>query len=892
MSSPLPHQSHSPAAVAPESDSAASGEPALLFLKTAITTLLAGAVVTVIALRIVAPDQVARSLAPLLVFLIALVSWQLMSRGKILTCKYVFAIGVWLSMTVGAVVTGGARAPVVMTYPVIIISTAWLIHTRAAMALTALTVVATIGMGLAESLDLLPTSWPSSTVMYVGDQIVIYVLSATLAFFLVRSYRGRVDELNKASSALNKHALDLDRSKAELKRAQSVAKVGSWVYDLITDEMKLSAETCRIFGLPEGTRENYDSYLVRVHPDDRLAVQSAWNEALKGEIFDCEHRILVGQALQWIRERAEFEFAMDGTAIGAVGITHDISDRKQAEINLRTRDERFRLLFDLATDGIIILSTEGSIVAANEAFARMHGYTPQEMQSVNLRDLDTPDTLRGLPQRLQRILSGEAMTFEVDHYHKEGHVVPFEVTSSLIAIGEERLIQAFHRDISQRKLAEEEINHLAFYDPLTNLPNRRLLLDRLAQARTASVRHVAKNALLFVDLDNFRALNDTLGHLQGDLLLTLVAQRLITCVRKGDTVARLGSDEFVVLLEDLSKTELDAATQAEAVAEKILATLSQDYQLELGQHHSTTSIGITLFEGDDREQSQEPLKRAELAMYEAKAAGRNTLRFFDQQMQVDVTRRVALEADLRQAVLSEQFVLYYQAQVIGPGRITGVEVLLRWQHPTRGLVSPYEFIMLAEETGLILPIGQWAMESACQQLALWATRPEFAHLTISVNVSARQFHQNEFVEQVLAVLSKTGANPKRLKLELTESMLVRDVEGVIAKMSTLGIKGVRFSLDDFGTGYSSLSYLKRLPLDQLKIDQGFVRNILTDANDAAIAKTVIALANSLGLSVIAEGVELDAQRDFLAGLGCHAYQGYLFSRPVPLDAFEAYLLSA
>jgi EAL domain-containing protein (putative c-di-GMP-specific phosphodiesterase class I) len=276
-------------------------------------------------------------------------------------------------------------------------------------------------------------------------------------------------------------------------------------------------------------------------------------------------------------------------------------------------------------------------------------------------------------------------------------------------------------------------------------------------------------------------------------------------------------------------------------------------------------------------------------MYQAKAAGRNAMRFFDPQMQVEVAHRVAMEADLREAVQSRQFVLHYQAQMVGNGRLTGVEALIRWQHPTRGLVSPAEFITLAEETGLILPIGQWVMESACRQLALWAARPEMQHLTMAINVSARQFHQKEFVSQVLDVLLQTGANPKRLKLELTESMLVQDVEDIIAKMSALKAKGVSFSLDDFGTGYSSLSYLKRLPLDQLKIDQGFITNILTDPNDSAIARTIVALANSLGLSVIAEGVEMEAQRSFLAGLGCHAYQGYLFSRPMPMAALEAHL---
>ena len=433
-----------------------------------------------------------------------------------------------------------------------------------------------------------------------------------------------------------------------------------------------------------------------------------------------------------------------------------------------------------------------------------------------------------------------------------------------------------------------QIDSLAFYDPLTQLPNRRLLLDRLDQALHASTRHARKSALLFVDLDNFKTINDTLGHHLGDQLLTLVAQRLKACSREGDTVAHLGSDEFVVMLEDLSEDIHEAANQAESVGEKMLAALAKVYPLTSGAHHSTTSIGITLFGSAQQESNEEPLKRAELAMFQAKAAGRNTLRFFDAQMQAEVSAHAMLEADLREAVQKQQFVLHYQPQVVGNGRITGVEALVRWQHPQRGLVSPAEFIPLAEESGLILPIGQWVLETACAQLAQWAQNPELAHLTMSVNVSARQFSYPDFVDQIMAILEHTHASPNLLKLELTESMLVNDVGGITAKMGALKAHGVSFSLDDFGTGYSSLTYLKRLPLDQLKLDQGFVRSIVTDPNDAAIAKMVVVLAESLGLSVIAEGVELQAQADFLAHLGCHAYQGYLFSRPLPLAAFEAF----
>jgi diguanylate cyclase (GGDEF)-like protein/PAS domain S-box-containing protein len=441
-------------------------------------------------------------------------------------------------------------------------------------------------------------------------------------------------------------------------------------------------------------------------------------------------------------------------------------------------------------------------------------------------------------------------------------------------------------DFTARKAAEDEINSLAFYDPLTRLPNRRLLMDRLKQALVASARSAKCGALLFIDLDHFKTLNDTLGHDKGDLLLQQVASRLVTCVREGDTVARLGGDEFVVILEDLGENPEEVAAHCRIVGEKIFAALNLSYPLAGHDVRSTPSIGVALFDGP-RNSIDELLKQADLAMYQAKTAGRNTLRFFDTAMQAAVSERSALESDLREALRHQQFALYYQPQVEDQSTITGAEVLLRWLHPQRGMVSPSEFIPLAEETGLIVPLGYWVVKTACEQLAQWALRPETAKLCIAVNVSARQMQQDDFAAQVLALLRDTGAPPHRLKLELTESVLVVDVENTICKMDALKAHGVGFALDDFGTGYSSLTYLKRLPLDQLKIDQGFIKDILVDQNDAAIARMVIALAESLGLRVIAEGVEQEAQRAFLAHCGCHAYQGYLMAPPLPIAEFEA-----
>jgi diguanylate cyclase (GGDEF)-like protein/PAS domain S-box-containing protein len=578
-----------------------------------------------------------------------------------------------------------------------------------------------------------------------------------------------------------------------------------------------------------------------------------------------------------------------GVRDGAV-ITHtDITQRKQAEEQLRLAAR----VFSNAHEGITITNAENIIIEVNEAFSRITGYSREEALGQNPRFLQSGRQDKAFYEAMWRSLTEQGhWAGELWNRHKSGKVIAEHLSISAMRDADGSLVQyvGHFTDISDRIKAQAEIDTLAFYDPLTQLPNRRLLLNRLDQALHVSTRHARNNALLFVDLDNFKILNDTQGHIQGDLLLVQVTQRLRACIRDGDTLARLGSDEFVVMLENLSDDVIEAATQAEAVGVKILGSFVADFALNSGSYHGTPSIGITLFGGPALESNEQPLKRAELAMFQAKAAGRNMLRFFDAQMQAEVSAHALMTADLREAVIKQQFVLYYQPQVVGGGRITGVEALVRWRHPQRGIVSPAEFIPLAEETGLILPLGQWVLDTACLQLAAWAKNPALAHLTVAVNVSACQFQRSDFVGSVLATLERTGATPKLLKLEMTESMLVDDMEAIITKMGVLKAQGVTFSLDDFGTGYSSLAHLKRLPLHQLKIDQGFVQNIVTDPNDAVIAKMVVVLAESMGLSVIAEGVELQAQADCLAQLGCHAYQGYWFSRPLGLAALEALVL--
>jgi len=450
-------------------------------------------------------------------------------------------------------------------------------------------------------------------------------------------------------------------------------------------------------------------------------------------------------------------------------------------------------------------------------------------------------------------------------------------------------IEGFVQDITERKKNEDRINELAFFDQLTGLPNRTLLLDRLKQAVKASTRSCHHGALLFIDLDNFKSLNDSLGHDIGDLLLKEVARRLTLCLREGDTVARFGGDEFVVILSGLSCEETEAANAAETVVQKIFTSLARGYPLDGNTHHSTASIGVTLF-ANNAATVDDLMKQADLAMYESKEVGRNAYRFFDPRMALAVQQRVSLIADLRVALKEQQFELRYQGQISGDGHVTGAEALIRWQHPQRGMIRPNNFIPLAEDSGMIVPLGHWVLETACIQLANWATRPEMMHLTIAVNVSARQFRHADFADQVLTIIRKNGANPQRLKLELTESLLVENLEDVIGKMKQLKTEGVGFSLDDFGIGYSSLSYLRRLPLDTLKIDRSFVRDVLIDPSDAAIAKTIVALAHNLGLEVIAEGVEKESQRDFLRSCGCHRYQGFFFAPPQTIDDFELFAL--
>jgi PAS domain S-box-containing protein len=580
--------------------------------------------------------------------------------------------------------------------------------------------------------------------------------------------------------------------------------------------------------------------------------------------------------------------------------------RKRAELNLRIAAAAFE-----SQEAMMITDANTSILQVNSAFTASTGYESEEVIGKTPRILKSgyhdADFYRAMWEDIRAKGSWQG---EIWDKRKDGTIFPKWTTISAVRDenGAVTHYVSSHYDITERKQSEQKIKYLAYFDQLTGLPNRTLLLDRLKEIM-AEMQDGSYGALLFIDLDNFKTLNDTLGHHMGDLLLKQVAQRLAACVRAGDIlarlesgpevkpsragdmVARLGGDEFVLVLSGLSGDKIEAAEQADAVGKKILATLNKPYQLKDVEYHSTPSIGATLFLGQ-QSAIEDLMKQADLAMYRSKASGRNSICFFNPSMGSALIQRTTLEDDLRRAVEDRQLQLYYQAQITRDGHIIGAEALLRWQHPVRGLVMPAQFIPLAEESKLILSLGNWVLETACLQLAAWSKHSEMAQLSLSVNVSAQQFHQHDFVDQVKTVLEKTGADPHLLQLELTESLLLANVEGVIKKMTALKAIGIGFSLDDFGTGYSSLAYLKRLPLDHLKIDRSFVRDVLINPNDAAIANTIIALAKTLGLDVIAEGVESESQRIFLEQAGCSIYQGYFFCLPIPLEEFEAFAMKS
>lgn len=579
-------------------------------------------------------------------------------------------------------------------------------------------------------------------------------------------------------------------------------------------------------------------------------------------------------------------YSPEGTCEGVLLTLTDTSEHARArqvtQASLREVSELTQAL-----DAHAIVSTtdaRGVIIKVNDRFCQIAKYPRSELVGKTHRIVNSGQHPREFFHAMwQTIASGQLWTGEICNRTKDGQL--YWVQTTIVPfIGKEGVpVQyiSIRADITQRKHAEHIAQQMALYDALTNLPNRRYINDRILQAR----KEGATSAVMLLDLDSFKEVNDTLGHEQGDELLRQVAERLRNNVRAGDMVARLGGDEFVVLLGQLAEESPQATHDAMEIAEKVRAALEHTYNLNGHATRASSSIGVTLFKGSATPQ-EDILKQADVSLFRAKERGRNQVCLFDPHLQAEIERSASLVTDLRFALEREQLRLYYQVVVDGEMRPVGFEALIRWQHPERGLAQPSMFIDKAEQSGLIVPIGTWAIETACAQLARWAGHPETAHLTLAVNVSARQFRQPDFVAVVERALTQSGVDPRLLRLEMTESMLHDDIDQTIARMQELCALGVRFALDDFGTGYSSLSYLKRMPLDVLKIDKSFVNDVLTDPNDAAIAQTILALANTLDMHVVAEGVETQPQFDWFRMRACDGYQGFRFGKPLPIEEIE------
>jgi diguanylate cyclase (GGDEF)-like protein/PAS domain S-box-containing protein len=687
-----------------------------------------------------------------------------------------------------------------------------------------------------------------------------------------------------------------DAERENFTRFELVARATSdiiWDLDVKADHLWWSEGLRRVFGYdPDDFNHGLQSWVNHIHPHERDRVSNGFNEALAGqhERWCDEYRFRrKDHSYAYVRDSCVFVRDPSGAPTHAVGTIVDITDQKKTAAERLKNEARIRLqasLLDQAHDAISVTGVDARITFWNRGAQRLFGWAADEVCGKTKAELAIgTDTDFG--EIYRTVLEHGEWTGEIAKRRKNGAEVMVASHLTLVRDDEGRpqSVLEIETDVTQRKQVEQQVLKLAFYDPLTQLPNRRLLLDRLGHALAACARTGRSGALLFLDLDNFKSLNDTLGHDKGDQLLKLVARRLQAQVpRASDTVARHGGDEFVIVLEELSGNEDAAGAAAEVVAEKILHVFETPFELGEHQVHSSASVGVALFDRRVTD-TDEMLKRADLAMYQAKASGRNVIRFFDQRMQTLIEARVKLEGELRTGLQREQFCLHYQRQADDTGHTVGAEALVRWSHPSHKLVFPSMFIPLAEETGLILRLGQWVIETACKQLVAWAADPRTAGVTLAVNVSARQFRHPTFVDSVLEIVEQTGVCPARLKLELTESLLVENFEHTIDNMKALKARGISFALDDFGTGYSSLAYLKRLPLDQLKIDQSFVRDVLTDPNDAAIARTILGLGQTLGMDVIAEGVETQMQRDFLAEHGCRTFQGYFFGTPVAADEF-------
>lgn len=785
-----------------------------------------------------------------------------------------------------------------------------------------------VRLGFVEFVEFAPLGYVAVVIIMSGTQFLSHEKHRRAVVAKLREREEEIRFLNRIYSTLSQTNQLILRSKSECELFNGVCEIAvqsggmklAWIG--VEDPRTQLIEPVAVFGehtdylkgrnissrpdIPEGRgptgtafRENRASFIHDFHTDPRTVYLRARMPDLP---WGSSGSIPIRRAEKPYAAFSFYDTQTHAFSQKVTALLHEMANdieqaltRMELEQKQTRADEALRIAaiaFE-SQEGMIVCGVDGNILRSNESISRMTGYSVEELvgrkPQILLSDQQTQDFQERVWVQVDRHGSWAG---EVWCKRKDNQLFPVWLNVSTVrdAKGAPTHYVGSLTDITDRKHAEEQISRLAYYDPLTGLPNRQLMMERLHHALLAGSRTGGRGAVLFLDLNNFKAINDTLGHEEGDKLLQEMARRLRSCVREEDTVARFGGDEFIVLIENLEDVPERAALSAKKVADKLLKVISQSCVLREKSYSCSASIGVALWQGHATTDMHELLKHADVAMYEAKKANRSTVCFFDPQMQIALEHRTQMETKLRQALALERFTLHFQRRVDDRGVTRGAEVLLRWLDPEQGIVSPAQFIGIAEDSGLIVPIGRWVVQIACRQLKSWATLDQTRKLRLSVNISPKQFAEENFVSDVTEILAATGADPALLELEITEGLLLQDVEQIIPKMEALRALGVSFAIDDFGTGYSSLSYLQRLPINVLKIDQSFVRDMPLSRSSEAIVRTIIQMGQSLGLEVIAEGVETEEQKTMLAQRGCFQYQGYLFGRPVPIDALERELL--
>jgi len=692
------------------------------------------------------------------------------------------------------------------------------------------------------------------------------VLACATALFVTRETAGDVER-------------EVQQNEERMRMAMDAAKIGFWDWDVAKDEQVWSDSRKALLGLRPDSAANFQVLMNSVHPDDRKTLGDQINTAIQEKKdYAFEFRVVWPDgSMHWQMAKGHAFYDDTGRTTRMAGISMDIDERKYAEERLHLQ----AAALEAVANAIVITDSHGTIIWVNHAFTTMTGYSKEEILGKNPHVLKSGNQPESYYANLwSTISSGKVWQGEIVNRRKDGTTYTEEMSITPVTQGggnAETKFVAIKQDITERKAAEERIQFLAYYDALTGLPNRTLLQDRLAKAVASARRRKDKVALLFLDLDRFKNVNDSLGHSVGDLLLQEVGERLKRFGREQDTIARLGGDEFLVVVNSV-KDVSDAAVAADRLAKSMTAGfVIQEHPLTV-----TCSLGISIFpeHGADGETL---IKNADAAMYCAKEKGRNNFQFFTEDMNAQVVERLTLESSLRLALDKKELFLMYQPQIeIATGRIIGLEALARWQHPELGLVPPDKFIRIAENIGLIMPIGEWVLRTACSQARKWQDDGLTA-VSIAVNVSAVQFRQENFCELIRRVLKETGLAPQYLELELTESLLLANADVMLSVIKELNAMGVTLAIDDFGTGYSNFGYLKQFRVSKLKIDRSFVRDVAVNPDDAAITTAIISMARSLNLKVIAEGVEDEAQMSFLRAHQCDEIQGYYFSKPLAVD---------